>query len=358
MSTVHTAPPATSPEPSIRQSAEPLGTPWLRRLLVLFLIACSLLTFGYASASIYLATQLVNLQGRPLDSHTPADFGLAYHNVQFPSRDDHLLVHGWFIPGVLPSGQLTSDRTIIVMPGHGGPRNDHTIKLLNLESDLAHSGFAVLTFDPRNAGQSPKAVDGVGYFEQRDALGAADFLQTGTLPYPDLARPRVIGALGTSMGAVSLIYATARDSAIRALVSDSAFADILPIYERDIPKGAAQLVPPLAPVFPAFVPGTLVAADVLYGLNGFDNRPVDVVASIAPRPIFFIHAAHDDSTPSSMMDQLTAAASAPTNAHVQSWKVPGVYQHAESYATHSVEYIARVTTFFASSLGPDRSAAA
>lgn len=328
---------------------------WPQRLIVLFLLLSGVLTFAYAATSVYFATQLVVLTGDPLGPQTPADFGLQFSKVAFTSREDHLQLHGWFIPGVLPNGHLTTDRTLVVMHGRGRVRNDPTTKLINLISDLAHNGFAVLTFDARNSGESAKGMDGIGYFEYRDALGAVDYLRTGSLPY---ARPRKIGAWGISMGAVSMIYATAREPAIEALVSDSAFADIIPIYEREIPSQGAKTLPPLAPVIPALVPGALICADAIYGLNAYANRPADYVASIAPRPIFFIHADHDNYTPSSMMDELAAAASTPSNAHVQSWKVPGVYEHAEEYRDHSVEYVARVTAFYTAALGPDQSAGA
>jgi pimeloyl-ACP methyl ester carboxylesterase len=348
----------TSPATS-RTGGDPRsGGTWPRRLIVVLLVVSGLLTFVYSGASIYFATQLVTLNGRPTDARTPAELGLDFRDVTFPSREDHLELRGWLIPGVLPGGRLTTNRTIVVMHGHGGFRDDPTIKLLNLVGDLAHHGFAVLTFDGRNCGQSAKGFDGVGYFEYRDVLGAVDFLRTGALPYPALGRARIVGGWGISMGAVSMLYAAAREPTLAAVVSDSAFADVLPILERDFPKAGTKVLPALGPIFPAFLPGMLLAANALYGLNQYANRPVDVVAGIAPRPIFFIHADHDDSTPSSMMDDLAAAASAPANAHVQSWKVANVFQHAQSYSKYPVEYLTNVTTFYTAALGPDQGPAA
>jgi fermentation-respiration switch protein FrsA (DUF1100 family) len=333
-------------------TARRLGA-WPSRAVATLLIVAGFLTFTYAATSVYLATQLVTLHGRTLDSHTPAEYGLGYQEVAFSSREDHLQLHGWFIPGVLPSGRLTTYRALIVMHGHGGDRDDPSIKLLSLVSDLAHHGFAVLTFDARNSGQSAAGADGVGYFEYRDALGAYDFLTSGDIAYPALGRPHVIGGWGISMGAASMIHAVAVEPGIKALVSDSAFADLAPILEREIPKAVSKLAPPLAPVVPALVPGTLLAADAIYGLNQYANRPVDYVASIAPRPLFFIHGDHDDYTPSSMEDQLVAAASTPLNAHVTYWKVAGIFHHAQNYPKYPAIYVQRVTDFYTESLGAD-----
>ena len=50
-----------------------------------------------------------------------------------------------------------------------------------------------------------------------------------------------------------------QEQAIRAVVSDCAYADIVPILEREVPKGGH--LPAL------FTPGTLFAARVLYGVD-------------------------------------------------------------------------------------------
>lgn len=196
----------------------------------------------------------------------------------------------------------------------------------------------------RGMGESPPAPLSLGYFEQRDVLGAADFLRSGPLPYPNLGRPRVIGGWGVSMGGATLILAAAREPAIRAIVSDAAYANIIPILEREIPKGSH--LPPV------FTPGSLLAAQVLYGMNYYAVRPVDVVAQIAPRPIFFIHGESDGYIPSSNMTTLANAARTAPNAHVQTWLVPGA-DHAQSFNTHTQEYVARVVAFYTAALGTD-----
>ncbi len=52
------------------------------------------------------------------------------------------------------------------------------------------------------------------------------------------------------MGAATLLMAAAQSPAIRAVVSDSAYADIIPILEREVPKrGHLPLEDPSRPVF-------------------------------------------------------------------------------------------------------------
>jgi pimeloyl-ACP methyl ester carboxylesterase len=328
------------------------------RWLIAFLLACGLLTSTYAATSVYMATQIVDSTARPLDSQTPAEFGLAYRDVAFLSREDRVSLRGWFIPGVLADGRLTTHRTLVLLHGNGANRQDTTIKLMELERDLARHGFAVLAFDMRNAGQSAKAIDGLGSLEYRDVLGAVDFLRQGALPFPTLGGPRVIGGWGLSEGGTAMIYAMAREPAMRTLVVDSTEAEWMPIIEREYPLRGAERFPFLGPLMPGLLPGAFTAEALIYGVNQYANRPVDVVARLAPRPLFFIHGDHDDFVPSSMMDQLVAAASAPANAHVQSWKVPNIDKHAQCYATYPDEYVAKVTAFYTAALGSDASGGA
>jgi fermentation-respiration switch protein FrsA (DUF1100 family) len=316
---------------------------------MIVLVVTGLATFGYAGVSTYIATKLVYIPPIPLAGN-PGDAGLAYTNVIFPARVDGVQIKGWVIPGVLPSGRLTDDRIIIMVHGTRQNRTDPGVGLLALSEAVAKQGFAVLAFDMRGMGDSPPAPLSMGYFEQRDVLGAVDFIRSGSSwPYPNLGRPRVIGGWGVSMGAATLLLAAAQEPAIRAVVSDCAYADIIPIFERLIPQMGG------VPAF--FTPGALVAAQALYGMNFYTVRPEDVIARIAPRPILLIHGTADDYIPPVNVAELDAAATAAPNAHVTEWLVPGA-KHAQSYHTLGVVYVQGIVDFYTAALGPDQSAAA
>jgi fermentation-respiration switch protein FrsA (DUF1100 family) len=277
---------------------------------------------------------------------TPASLGLQYKEVTFPSREDNIQLHGWFIPGLLPNGSLTTQRTIIFVHGTRANRADKSAGLLNLSGELAHHGFAVLSFDMRGNGESPPAPLSLGYFEQRDILGAVDFLRSGSLPYPELGRSRIIAGWGLSMGGSALLLAAAQEPAISVIVSDSAATDYISILQREVPKESH--LPPL------ITPGALLAACAIYGIDFYAVRPVDVLAQFAPRPLFLIHGGADSYVPSSNLNDLAAAARTVPNAHVQTWLVPGT-DHSQSYNTQPQEYISRVIAFYTAALGPDTS---
>jgi uncharacterized protein len=331
--------------PPVAKQPTTAGRRW-RRLVAALLTLAVLLMVGYTGVSINMAMRLMEVQRMPMDT-TPAALGLQYQDVTFPSRYDNVQLKGWFIPGVLPNGQLTTQRAIIMVHGDSSNRVDPAVGILSLSADLARHGFAVLTFDMRGNGQSPAAPRSLGYFEQRDVLGAVDFLRSGPLPYPELGRPHAIGGWGESLGGSTLILATANEPAIQAIVSDSAFADALPRLERDIPAVGH---------FPAMLtPGGLIAAQVLYGVDYYHTKPVDVIANIAPRPIFLIQGSADNSThrdtpPTNLFILAAAAVSAP-DANVQIWFVPGA-THAQSYHVEGQAYVDRIVAFYTATLGP------
>src|SRR6266704_2945998 len=203
----------------------------VRRLVATLLILSTLLTSAYVALSLYIATQLVYAPQKPIYA-TPAAFGMQYRTVTFPSREDHLLLRGWFIPGLLSNGQLTSQRTIIMVHGNRTNRADKVAGLLKLSVAFAQHGFAVLAFDMRGTGESPPAP--------------------------------------LSLGATTLLLAAAKEPAIRAVVSDCGYPEFVSILEREIPKGGH--LPAL------FTPGAPLATQALYGIDFYAVRPVDIVA--------------------------------------------------------------------------------
>ena len=336
-----------APPPSAASLPVPTAPPrrrWAIRLVAVLLLVAGIVSTSYAGMSLYVATRLVNNNApqKPI-VQTPAEYGLDYHEVTFPSRVDKVQLRGWFIPGVLPDGRLTAQRTIIMVHGNRQNRTDLDAGQLALSADLALRGFAVLAFDLRGNGESPAAPMALGYFEQRDVLGAVDFLRGGPLPYPRLGRPDMIGGWGMSLGGVGLLLAAAQEPAIAAVVSDDAFAFAVPRIQHDATKENS--------VAAQFVPGALYAARLVYGVDYFAVRPVDVVAKIAPRPLLLIQPDADPDTPIWNFNELVAAARSAPNAHVETWVVPGVTQHAQSFHTRPGDYVSHVVSFFDATLG-------
>lgn len=293
----------------------------------------------YLGISAVVARKLAFPQPLALEE-TPADHGLDFRTVAFLSRHDGIVLRGWLIPGIGADGQPTLERTVIATHGAWQNRTDPAIGLNDLCCTLARAGFAVLAFDMRGHGESQMAPFTLGYAERLDILGAVDFLRDGALPYPELERPQWIGGYGISMGATALLYAAASEPAIRAVVSDSAYAEMAQVIERELPQHSHL------PRF--FTPGALLAARALYGVDVAAVRPVDVVAAIAPRPLLLIQGAADTMNPASSLTYLAQAAESAPQAHVVSWRVPNT-PHAQAFHQERKAYVSLLISFLTAS---------
>ena len=161
----------------------------------------------------------------------------------------------------------------------------------------------------------------LGYQETLDAEAALAYA---------LAQPGVehVGGWGGSMGAVTMIRATAQHPEIEALVADSPFVTLEDELDLRVPY------PLLNPLIRAF-------AERETGLRLDMVRPVDDIRLISPRPVFLIQGMGDTMVPSDSAEQLYAAAGEPR----ELWTEPDV-PHLNMYAYYRTRYTKRVIKFF------------
>ncbi|MDA2811928.1 alpha/beta hydrolase [Nocardiopsis sp. RSe5-2] len=140
---------------------------------------------------------------------TPAEHGLAYEEISYPSSDG-VPLEGWFIPAE------GSTRLIVGMHAFGfnrygfpshvepwksafGPGNDTEIDF-TLDYKVLHDhGYNVLAFDFRNCGLSGDANGNRmsnNHFETRDVIGTLDYIRSR----PDLSS-MALGIFARCMGA-------------------------------------------------------------------------------------------------------------------------------------------------------------
>ncbi|MBN1120347.1 MAG: alpha/beta hydrolase [Anaerolineae bacterium] len=152
---------------------------------------------------------------------TPADYGMAYEDVEFTSIDG-ITLSGWFIPAdssgkvIIITHPFPFNRHGFIAKNQGFPPLAWTdVDLLTTAQALHNAGHSILMFDFRNHGQSGKALTGVGLEEYKDVLGAVAYLKER----PTLNNPR-IGFVSFCMGANSTIIALSKGG---ELVKDIAF---------------------------------------------------------------------------------------------------------------------------------------
>ncbi|BCJ55214.1 hypothetical protein Asp14428_66890 [Actinoplanes sp. NBRC 14428] len=154
--------------------------------------------------------------------HSPAEAGLEFEEVTFPSRDG-VPLEGWFIPS--PG----SDKVVIAnhplwfsrsgLPAHlepwksiwGPTGNDVEVDFVPDYKILHDAGYHVLAYDLRNLGTSGAANGGVitaGVYEARDVLGSLAYVRGRE----DL-KGASIGLFSRCMGANATMFAMRTDPA-------------------------------------------------------------------------------------------------------------------------------------------------
>lgn len=235
--------------------------------------------------------------------------------------------------GITISGRFfpsTSQATIVLSHGYG----DNQDQMLPWADFLVRAGFSVFTYDMRDRGTSGGKAVTLGALEQYDLVSAVEYLTTR----PDVDRDR-IGALGVSLGGSVTILAAARDPRIKAVVDDSGFSDAPDVISTSFEHFIG--IPPWP-----FAPVAVRIAEWRAGVNVNAVRPMDVIGSISPRPVFIIYGTADTAVPPINSQRNFDHAREPKAI----WWVQGA-EHAESRDVAGPEYDRRVVEFFRQYLG-------
>ena len=246
---------------------------------------------------------------------TPADLGLKYEDVTFPTRDG-LTLSGWYIP---------SQNGAAIIAAHA--RNGNRTGMIYHADFLARHGYGVLLFDLRGHGESQGELWLYGWQGHLDILGAVAYLQNR----PDV-KPNRIGALGLSAGSEVVLHAAAVNDQIKAVVSDG--ADFRTLQDMYLAADPATW---------AYAPGWLLYFSALTAISGVPSPPslADLVPQIAPRPLLLIAAGTAKAEEIKFNRIYYAAAGEPK----QLWELPDS-THIRGLFSHPEEYQDKVLTFF------------
>jgi dipeptidyl aminopeptidase/acylaminoacyl peptidase len=269
-----------------------------------------LLFLGYAVLSVFQAFRYTTNTNTATPTTTPASLGLAYNEVSFETAaGDGINLRGWWIPAA------QSERVLIFVHGRGGDRASYS----TLFKPLHEAGFNILTFDLRGHGQSDSAYCTWGIKEQWDVIGAVEFAKSKGF------KTGKIGALGWSVGAASVLMALRSDTDLKAVVSDSAYANSDPLLAHNL-------------LYPGLVTALRLTRNI--DVNAID--PSKAITELGQRHVFLIHGATDSSVAVSNFYQLQQAGGSNVTA---SWLVPQT-NHVQAIYTQTTEYIRRVIEFF------------
>jgi uncharacterized protein len=144
---------------------------------------------------------------------TPAEAGLRFDAVRFPSRDGTLLT-GWFIPASGYANPRDAKGTVVHFHGNAQNMTAHW----QYVAWLPRRGYNVFVFDYRGYGASQGKPDVKGVFE--DANSALDYVRTRS----DV-NPECLLVLGQSLGGTNAIAAvgSGNRSGVKAVAIEATF---------------------------------------------------------------------------------------------------------------------------------------
>ncbi|MBI3317569.1 MAG: alpha/beta fold hydrolase [Candidatus Omnitrophica bacterium] len=258
-------------------------------------------------------------QARYCPPVTPGEYGLSWTPIRLTASDG-IPIAGWSIPHPAPKGLL------LLLHGFGTSKAD----LLDLVQSLHRQGsYHLILIDFRGHGASGGKIFSFGKREILDIEAVITFLSQE----PALSK-LPLGCYGVSMGGAIALLAAARLPKIRAVVSDSAYADLARAVART--QWMAYHIPriPLGQM-------VIWATQLRLGCRMRDLSPALAVGKIAPRPLFLIHGTKDRGIPPEEAQILFRSAGEPK----QLWLVEGAehvgcfYLQRESYLRRMVDFL-------------------
>jgi pimeloyl-ACP methyl ester carboxylesterase len=307
-------------------AAQPRSRRVSRRLAYAGGLALALTIVSYLAVSSYLALTLSRPERRPLTA-SPAQLGLMYEAVSFPSRIDNLPLDGWLLS---PTSGAPPRRPIVMVHDRGTDRQRGVFgHILAIASHLVQQDHPVLLFDLRGSGRSAGDRFTLGLKEVRDVGGAIDYLKVRGLADDG------VNLLGYSMGAATSLLLAPKEPLVRAVAEDSGYADLGALVDDHVPR--------VDPFHRFFAPGAILMSRVLLGLDIYTIRPIDGLAQLAERgtPLLVIHGNADSVVPVSQGRSLAAA----YGPRAETLFVPGA-EHLRNYERNPAAYADRVAAFF------------
>jgi uncharacterized protein len=285
---------------------------------------------GNLLSAVAIANYTVNKIVKPSRKPDPAvqtqKPDVPHQEVAFPTKNGRLL-KGWYLrhPG--------EKRVVIVAHGYRSSK----IKML-FTTFLWKAGFNVLLFDYRGYGAEREKGEilTLGHQELEDFQAAVDFV------FEDFRRKKLgeplVGAFGWSMGAAVTLVAAAGDERIKAVWADSSFSSRRKVIVHHWQKKSRL------PEYPLFwLVDYFFNRRTGQALNDFN--PLKAVASMSPRPLYFLHGKADGVTPFGHSVELYQAAAFPK----QLWLEEGI-GHVNLFAKHPQKYQQEVLAFFTAAL--------
>ncbi len=250
---------------------------------------------------------------RPHSDVEAADLGRPYEDVTLVTRDG-VKLSAWYVPSQNRAAIITFPR-------------EWTIGQARM---LAKHGYGVLLVDPRGYGESEGDPNAYGWGSTKDIDAAVAWLRGR----PEVQRRRV-GGLGLSVGGEQMLEAAARNTGLKAVVSEG--AGIRSVREALLRRGPSPIE--LALQYPQDLVQT-----VSVWLLGGEDVPMSLKNAsllIGPRAVLFIFGEDGQEVEKAVNPVYYDAAFDPKSI----WEVPGA-GHTGGFQAQPEEYERLVVGFY------------
>lgn len=287
-----------------------------------YLITLAIILFIFIVTCLILSVPLTK-RHQLKEFHSPAEYGLEFKSVHFPSTDG-ITLSGWWIPAE------ESPNTIIFLHGFAGTMDPD----LKYVPAFIQAGYNVLMFDFRAHGRSRGNRSSLGALEVNDVLGAIQFAKS--------CNSWAIGLMGFSMGGRAALLTAATHAGVQAVISDGGPLRLSTAISMDLRR---RKVPDnLTPIMAFMI---LLGASLRLWVNLFRKDPLVVGNKIAPIPVLLIHGDKDPYTRIIELNKMMAKSKG--NLHL--WRVAGA-NHREVDLVDPELYLQTVIGFFDQHIKP------
>jgi len=190
-------------------------------------------------------------------------------------------------------------------------------------------GFDCVLYDHRNHGCSGKSTTTMGLNEAKDLAQACAWARTR------YGENTLLGTLGESMGAATVMLHAKDDPRLAFVVEDCGFSDFYELLGYVLPHRFRL------PAFPTLVLVNLFCR-LRAGVSLRQIRPIDALKACSHVPMLFVHGDADELIPHRMMQACFEAKAGEKEA----WLVPGA-RHADSCRADPQGYFEHLKAFLA-----------
>ncbi len=288
----------------------------MRTLRSILIFALILLALPLVIANLGASYLMRRRKPDALDE--PSNYGIAFEEVHFVSRDK-VKLFGWWIPA--PNARAT----IIMCHGQEGSMDRDTKRMLPLHN----AGFNVFMFDFRAHGRSEGQFVSFGMYEKEDLLGALDYLVEDR-------HIESVGVIGYSMGAATALITAALSERICSVVVDSPFGRL----PRSV-AGWFRLRGVPVPVARELSRWILIVCSMRTEGRIDQTDPVRWTVHIGPRPVLFVFGSRDPYISKKELRRMISLTEGPKEV----WTVEGA-GHRGAYTADPDTYNQRIVDWF------------